>query len=189
MIILVMGVCGAGKTTVGKELAQALGAYFLDADDFHSTINREKMAQATPLTDEDRQEWLAAIANKIALLNAEGRSAVLACSALKQCYRNLLISACSELVTVWLHGDAELIACRLAERQGHFMPASLLSSQLAIIEAPVKAIKIDVIASPAEIVKRILAYLMTLRQDPKLASQDRGALCLPTNHGGYKNAP
>lgn len=149
-----MGVAGAGKSTVGALLAQALGAEFLDADDFHPPENVAKMAAGTPLADADRAPWLAR-------LNAElrrRRHAVLACSALKEAYRRALCEGV-ECRLVHLRGDPALLRARLAARRHRYMPASLLESQFAALEPPARAIEIDVRAPAAECVAAILAQL------------------------------
>ncbi len=132
--IVVMGVAGAGKTTVGRALADALGATFRDADDDHPAANREKMAAGVPLTDEDRAPWLAMLATRLADARTEGRALVLACSALRRAYRDVLRGGDPDAIFVHLHADPSTIAPRLADRRGHFMPASLLASQLATLE-------------------------------------------------------
>jgi gluconokinase len=154
VIVVVMGVAGCGKSTVGALLAERLGAEFLDADDFHPPQNVAKMAAGTPLSDEDRAPWLER-------LNAELRRrdrAVLACSALKESYRRALARgvACR---FVHLRGSLELIRGRLAARRHRYMPASLLESQFAALEPPAHAVEIDVAAPPAECVSAILAQL------------------------------
>jgi len=148
MIVVVMGVTGCGKSTVGAALASRLGCRFLDADDFHPPENVAKMASGTPLTDEDRRPWLDRIAYELRAIAAGGGSAVLACSALKAAYR-ARIAAGSTVRFVHLTGDQATIAARLAVRRHRYMPASLLASQFATLEAPDDAIDIDV-ALPVE---------------------------------------
>lgn len=143
MIIVLMGVCGCGKTTVGEALAGSLGWPFHDADDFHPPANVAKMAAGTALTDEDRAPWLARIADELAACLARGGHAVLACSALKQAYRERLAMA-GDVRFVHLAGDQETIAARLALRQHRYMPASLLASQFATLEAPADALVVDI---------------------------------------------
>jgi carbohydrate kinase (thermoresistant glucokinase family) len=135
-IIVVMGVAGAGKTTVGSEIARRFGYIFADADEFHSPANITKMKAGTPLTDADRQSWLEAIAARIQAWRAEGIGGVVACSALKRVYRDLIIGGRPGIVLVYLKGDADLIRSRMAKRRGHFMPPSLLDSQFATLEEP-----------------------------------------------------
>jgi gluconokinase len=129
--VVIMGVSGCGKSTVGKLLAQALGGVFLDGDELHPEASITKMASGTPLTDEDREPWLRDIGVRLA--SAEG-TVVIACSALKRSYRDLIRSAARDIVFVHLHGSRELLAQRMAARPGHFMPGSLLDSQLATLE-------------------------------------------------------
>ena len=143
MIIVLMGVSGAGKTKVGKALASSLAWPFYDADVFHPRENVAKMAAGTPLTDEDRWPWLDRIADKLREVMGQGGDAVLACSALKQAYRDRLASA-GDVRFVYLKGDLEAIAARLAKRKHEYMPASLLPSQFATLEEPSDALVIDV---------------------------------------------
>ena len=137
-----MGVCGCGKTTVGEALAQAIGCRFLDADDFHPAANVEKMASGVPLTDDDRWPWLDRIAGELAQILAEGEHAVLACSALKEAYRERLKRA-GDVRIVYLAGDQATIAGRLAARQHKYMPPTLLPSQFAALEEPTDALVVD----------------------------------------------
>lgn len=147
MIVVVMGVSGSGKTTTGRALAAGLGWRFLDADDFHPPENVAKMRGGTALTDADRWPWLDALAAEIGAIDARGQSAVLACSALREAYRERLRRA-APIRIVHLDGDREVIAARLAARHGHYMPASLLASQLAALEPPAEAIRIDLAQPP-----------------------------------------
>jgi gluconokinase len=126
-----MGVSGSGKTTVGVALAARLGLRFVDADELHPAANVEKMAAGIPLTDEDRWPWLDAVGAVLATGDV-----VVACSALRRVYRDRLRDAAPGLILVYLHGDRELLAERMGHRPGHFMPASLLDSQLATLEPP-----------------------------------------------------
>ena len=156
--IILMGVTGSGKTTVGRSLSEGLGWPFYDADDFHPPSNVEKMHAGIPLTDEDRKPWLAAIANLIAGELADNRSIVLACSALKQVYRQQLIppGIDPEAVRfVFLRIPPEVAAARLAGRSDHFMPPALVPSQFATLEEPTDAIAVDATRSPDEIVAHI----------------------------------
>jgi gluconokinase len=151
MIIVVMGVSGSGKTTIGERLAQRLGYPFLDADEFHPPANVAKMAAGTPLTDNDRRPWLE---NLNAMLKSKDR-AVLACSALKRSYREILARDIPRCTFVYLNGNLELIRSRLAERKHRYMPASLLESQFAALEPPQDAIEIDVSQAPDACVRAI----------------------------------
>lgn len=143
MIVVVMGVSGCGKTTIGQALADALGWPFLDADDFHPEANVAKMRTGVPLTDDDRWPWLDRLATEMTAINARGGSAVLGCSALKQAYRDRLARA-GDVRIVYLKGDRAAIEPRLAARAGHYMPASLLTSQFAALEEPADAIVVDI---------------------------------------------
>ncbi len=142
MIVVMMGVCGCGKTTIGRGVAEALGWSFLDADDFHPPANVAKMASGIPLTDEDRWPWLDRLRDELAAVNRRGEHAVLACSALKRAYRARLAAA-GDVRFVYLKGDRETIAGRLGSREGHYMPASLLDSQLAALEEPDDALVVN----------------------------------------------
>ena len=143
MTVLLMGVSGSGKSTVGPALAAELNWPFLDADTLHPQANVAKMASGIPLTDADRWPWFDRIVAEMRRYAAAGKNVVIACSALKQAYRDRLASGGS-LRVVYLKGDAETIAPRLAGRRGHFMPPSLLASQFATLEEPDNAIVVDV---------------------------------------------
>ncbi|MGB7598785.1 MAG: gluconokinase [Candidatus Sulfotelmatobacter sp.] len=158
MILLLMGVAGAGKTTVGKLLASQLGWEFADADDYHSSSNVEKMRHGIPLTDADRAPWLEALRALISDWLTAHKNAVLACSALKQSYRDSL-RVSPEVCVVYLKVPAQVLHLRLRERHGHFMTEAMLQSQLAALEEPENAVIIDADASPAAIVPEILAKL------------------------------
>lgn len=149
MIVLVMGVSGVGKTTIGEALAQALGWRFVDADDYHPAANVAKMASGVPLQDADRWPWLDAVNREMLAIEREGASAVLACSALRQAYRDRLFRGLQEIRTVYLQGAFALIHARLEQRKHRYMPASLLESQFATLEPPAGAIEVDV-AAPLE---------------------------------------
>ncbi|MFN8435341.1 MAG: gluconokinase [Anaerolineales bacterium] len=150
-VIVVMGVSGSGKTTVGAKLAQELGWRFYDADDFHSEANREKMAQGMALNDEDRAEWLAALRELIRKHLEEGRSCVLACSALKQRYRDTL--AVNEKVRfAYLRGSFEQVETRMKRRKDHYMPVQLLQSQFEALEEPRDAVIVDISHTPEDII-------------------------------------
>ena len=151
MIIVVMGVAGSGKTTVGALLALELGWDFYDGDDFHSDANRAKMSQRIPLNDEDRSTWLAALRNLINQNLSENRSIVLACSALKESYRHML-KVNEQVHFVHLQGSYQQIEERLRGRTGHFMSAEMLASQFDILEMPEDALSINISNTPQEIV-------------------------------------
>ena len=154
MIVVLVGVCGCGKTTIGEALAADLGWRFLDADQFHPDANVAKMAAGTPLTDEDRWPWLDGIARELKTILAGGGHAILACSALKAAYRDRLRAA-GDVRFVHLAGDFDTIAARLAARQHRYMPASLLASQFATLEPPQDALQVDIRMSIAEQVAAI----------------------------------
>jgi gluconokinase len=158
MVIILMGVSGAGKTTVGQLLASQLGWDFADADDYHSAANIEKMRSGIPLTDADRAPWLAILGSLIARWIARKKNAVLACSALKQAYREVL-QLSPEVQIVYLKGSPSLLQQRLHSRLGHFMTEQMLASQLATLEEPEHALIVDVDASPAEIAAKIRASI------------------------------
>jgi gluconokinase len=150
MVIVVMGVTGAGKTTVGQRLAKTLGWRFHDADDFHPPANKAKMNAGIPLTDDDRWPWLRALRAVIEQALGDGSSAVVTCSALKRAYRDVLAGGLDDVHYVHLTGDMQLLARRLASRRGHFMNPALLDSQIATLEAPADALDVDVALNPAE---------------------------------------
>lgn len=135
-VLIVMGVSGSGKTTVAAMLAGRLGWEYADADAFHSPANIRKMEGGTPLTDADRAPWLATMAAWIEATRSVGRHGVLACSALKRAYRQVLVAGHADVRIVYLRGDKALIAGRQAARHNHFMPAALVDSQFATLEEP-----------------------------------------------------
>lgn len=155
MILILMGVAGCGKTTVGERLATELGWPFYDGDQFMPPDKVAKMASGIPLDDEDRRPWLAALRDLIAGLLRDGRSAVVATSALKQAYRAQLRVDPHQVRFVHLTGDPALIRRRLEGRAGHFMRPDMLASQLATLEEPADALRVDVAPSPEEIVSTI----------------------------------
>ncbi len=134
--LVVMGVSSSGKSTIAKALADRLGWRFADGDDFHPKANVEKQRAGQPLTDEDRWPWLQSIADEIDRVTAEGGKLVVACSALKRVYRDLLLHGRHDIRIVYLNGSKELIARRMAARKNHFMPPSLLDSQFRTLEVP-----------------------------------------------------
>src|SRR5271166_5047510 len=155
MIVVLMGVTGSGKTTVGKVLADQLGWKFYDADDYHPAANIEKMRQGIPLTDEDRKPWLQALAKLIDDARDRDENIVLTCSALKHAYQEYLRHHLDVVHYVCLCGPEDVIQKRLAARKGHFMNPVLLPSQFEILEPPEDAIKVDVTGSPEEIAGEI----------------------------------
>jgi len=159
MIVVVMGVAGAGKTTVGQAVATALGVPFLDADAFHPPANVAKMAAGVALDDADRAPWLCAIAAALAAAEP-ATGAVLACSALKERYREVL-AAGLQLPPRWIYLAAprEVLAARLTRRSGHFMPPSLLDSQLDTLEPPDNALLVDATRTPEAICAEVVAAL------------------------------
>ncbi len=159
MIVIVMGVVGVGKTTIGSLLASQLSWEFADADDFHPSSNIDKIRRGIPLTDEDREPWLDQLRDAIRAWNAAGKNVVLACSALKSAYRKKL-GIGPEVRFVYLKGSAALIADRLRSRLGHFAGEAILASQLADLEEPETAITVDVGASPDQIVTQIRKALI-----------------------------
>lgn len=148
MVVVLMGVAGCGKSTVGPLLAARLGGDFAEGDTFHPPANVAKMSSGQPLDDGDRRPWLEAMAAAIREWRAKDRPTVLGCSALKAAYRDILSGGSSEVRFVHLAGTKGLVAERLAARRGHFMPAALLDSQFAALEAPADAIVLDVAADP-----------------------------------------
>ena len=159
MIIILMGVSGSGKTTIGARLAQALGWPFYDGDQFHPPANIAKMQQGIPLTDADRWPWLHALRAHIETCIHQGVSAVLACSALRQAYREHLSIDEAEVRLVYLKGNYDLIRKRLAQRRGHFMPPELLASQFAALEEPEQGVVVDIGHRPETIVALIREQL------------------------------
>jgi gluconokinase len=154
MIVIVMGTTGSGKTTIGGLLAKRMGWEFVDADDFHPPSNVEKMKHGIPLTDADREPWLKALHDRIVEWTAEQRSVVLACSALKQGYRDAL-RASSDVRFVYLKGSYQLFSQRVLARRGHFAKQDLLASQFATLEEPTDAITVDAAPPPAQIVSEV----------------------------------
>ena len=161
MIALLMGVSGSGKTSIGAALAERLGWPFLDGDDFHPPENVAKMKSGTPLTDDDRWPWLDRLNAELRTREARGENAVLACSALKQAYRDRLSSGLANWRLVFLHGSFELLRRRAEERKHRYMPASLLQSQFDTLEPPEEAIRIDVAEPLEHSVEKIRAALQT----------------------------
>ncbi|MEO8155844.1 MAG: gluconokinase [Rhizobacter sp.] len=161
-LVVVMGVSGCGKTTVGRLLAQRVGAEFLEGDELHPQRNVERMSSGIALTDADRRDWLRAIAQQLADAHSARHSLVVSCSALKRSYRNTLRAASGDLAFVYLHAAQATLEARLLGRTGHFMPASLLGSQLQTLEPPEadeRAITLDASLPPDQIAAEAAAWL------------------------------
>jgi gluconokinase len=157
-VIVLIGVSGSGKTTVGRLLSQELGWKYYEGDDFHPQANVEKMKNGVPLNDADRRPWLETLRDLIRNCLERGDSAVVACSALKESYREFLLVD-ERVILIYLKGDYELIRQRLRKRRGHFLDPKLLASQFAALEEPTAAMQVDVSLSPGEIVKSIRSRL------------------------------
>ena len=161
-LVVVMGVSGCGKSTVGRLIAKRLACEFLEGDDLHPPRNLERMAAGIALTDHDRRDWLKAIAGQLADAHAARHGLIVSCSALKRNYRNQLRTASNELAFVHIHGSLDVLEARMLSRTGHFMPASLLASQLQTLEPPgtdERGITLDA-ALPAEhIAEQACAWL------------------------------
>lgn len=157
-IIYIMGVSGSGKTTIGKLLSHELNLPFFDADDFHSEKNKEKMKTGNPLTDEDRHDWLQQI-NKLAIDQSKKRGAIIACSALKKKYREVLSKGIDDPCWISLTGSYETVLERLKKRNGHYMPPGLLQSQFEILEMPENALTVNINNTADDIVTTIMNYL------------------------------
>ncbi len=158
MIVLVMGVAGSGKTTIGRMLASRLGWVYLEADDFHSAANKEKMHRGEHLTEADRLPWLRAMHAELQKQSASDKNVVLACSALNEEYRRVLMDGLS-VKLVYLRGSKELIASRLRHRTGHFAGEAILDDQFAVLEEPRDAIVVDIAEEPERIVEELLSKL------------------------------
>ncbi len=168
-LVVVMGVSGCGKSTVGKLLARSLRAEFLEGDELHPPRNIERMASGIPLTDSDRRDWLLEIAQQLADARAGRHALVVSCSALKRGYRDTLCSAASQLAFVHLHAGRELLEARLLARADHFMPGSLLESQLQTLEMPgpdERAITLDAMLPAAQIAAQAAAWLAQTSRNP-----------------------
>lgn len=158
--LVVMGVSGSGKSTIAAAVAERAGALFLDADDFHPASNTAKMAAGTPLTDDDRWPWLSAVGDEIARRVDAGERVVMACSALKRTYRDLLRERGGDVCFAFLDGSPELLAERIGARAGHFMPATLLGSQLVALErlqSDEAGFAVDVAQPPDQIADAVVA--------------------------------
>jgi gluconokinase len=159
MFIIISGVSGSGKTTVGKLLARALGWPFYEGDDYHPLANIEKMTKGVALTDEDRREWLAALRDVISAAVSRGENGILACSALKRSYRDFLLVN-NDVLFVHLTASPALIRDRLQKRTGHFMNPALIDSQFATLEEPQTAMTIDASLPSEEIVRQVRRALL-----------------------------
>jgi gluconokinase len=165
--LVVMGVSGAGKSTVAAAVAARAGALFLDADDFHPASNTAKMAAGTPLTDQDRGPWLAAVGDEIARRTAAGDTVVMACSALKRSYRDVLQERGGDVCFALLDGTPELLAERIGARANHFMPATLLGSQLTALERlqpDEPGFAVDVAQTPDQVADAVVACWQDVAQ-------------------------
>ncbi|MFC7847199.1 gluconokinase [Arthrobacter sp. NPDC057388] len=163
--LVVMGVAGSGKSTIAAALSRHLGWACAEADEFHPQANIDKMSQGIPLQDEDRWPWLQEIQNWMTAQARAGHSTVLTCSALKQSYRKLLAEAEGRVVFLHLHGESELLSQRMQGREGHFMPPTLLPSQLATLEALTAeelgagSLRLDITRTPEDLITEILTAL------------------------------
>lgn len=161
MIIVVMGVSGSGKSTIGRLLAEELAWAFYEGDDYHPPANIRKMTQGIALSDADRTAWFDSLARLVLELDRGGRSAVIACSALKQAYRDALAGKSADVRYVYLKGSRDLIRERMETRHGHYMKAGLLESQFATLEEPHEAVVADIVQPPeliVRLVKRVLGF-------------------------------
>jgi gluconokinase len=154
-IIIIMGVAGSGKTTIGRRLAAELGWPCFEGDDFHSAASREKMGRGIPLEDADRGPWLAGLRARIDQCLATGENAVFTCSALKEKYRQILMDGTSAVSLIHLAGDRATIQARVNQREDHYMKAGMVQSQFEALEAPANALVLDIRLSPAELVAEI----------------------------------
>ncbi|HEX7812872.1 MAG TPA: gluconokinase [Burkholderiales bacterium] len=166
MIVILMGVSGSGKTTVGRHLAERLHRQLLDADDFHPSANIEKMSRGIPLEDGDRWPWLDRLNEMVTAADSRGEDVLLACSALKARYRDRLVRDCGNVRWVYLKGDFDLIESRLMARKGHYMKAGLLKSQFAALEEPQGALVVDIGDEPQHIAARLIEALNLVPVSP-----------------------
>lgn len=163
LVVVLMGVSGSGKTTIGTMLARELGWEFRDGDELHPEANRRKMHAGIPLTDEDRRPWLIAIHDLIARHVRDGTHAIVACSALKQSYRDMIVVDPIKVRLVFLNAPRELIAKRLRQRTGHFFDPALLASQFETLEVPRDALEVDASPAPEHVCRAIRARLELAR--------------------------
>ncbi|MFT3820389.1 MAG: gluconokinase [Rubrivivax sp.] len=160
--VVVMGVSGCGKSTVGRLLAARLGVHYVEGDELHPPENVARMAAGVPLTDADRHGWLQEVAGQLANATSRSRGVVVSCSALKRRYRDLLRAAAPDLCLLHLHGSPELLAQRLAARKGHYMPPSLLQSQLDTLEPPgpdEQVLTLDIAAGAPQLAEQAVRWL------------------------------
>lgn len=157
MLILIMGVAGSGKTTIGRALAERLRWEFLDADDFHSEDNKKKMNLGIPLTDEDRWPWLFSIQERVKDSIVGKADIVLACSALKQSYREVILKSGDNYLVVFLYGDRETLLKRLKTRDDHFMNPKLIDSQIKTLEEPSNCLRVAITEKLDEVIERIIS--------------------------------
>jgi gluconokinase len=158
-IVLIMGVAGSGKTTIGTRLAHRLGWPYVEGDDFHPPANRRRMARGLPLDDADRAPWIAALRERMDRVRAAGGHAVFSCSALREVHRAQLVGGCDDVLLVHLGGDYETIHGRALRRQGHWFDPALVRSQFETLEPPRDALAVDVGEAPDAIVERIVRAL------------------------------
>lgn len=166
--VVIMGVSGVGKSTLGSALADSLDRPFIDADDLHSSSNRIKMSQGTPLDDLDRQPWLHQIGREILRVQEQGSAPIVACSALKRKYRDKLRDFDPNIAFLFLNGDAETIAGRISERSHEYMPSSLLSSQFEALDVPVdepRVLELDIRASVCQLIDSAAEWIRLLQRD------------------------
>jgi gluconokinase len=162
LVLVLMGVSGCGKSTTGARLSKLLGWPFRDADSFHPQANIDKMSKGLPLTDEDRQPWLAAIAQWVDERLARNESGIVSCSALKRAYRRVIVGERDRVRLVYLKGDMALIGDRISRRRNHFMPPALLKSQFDALEEPQadeRPLSVPVVLSPRRVVESIVQQL------------------------------
>ena len=183
-VIILMGVSGAGKTTIGKRLADELGWSFYDGDDFHPEVNVRKMREGEALTDDDRRPWLRTIQSHIADLLAEGEPAIVACSALRADYRGVLLKGNEGVRVVYLEGSYALVKERLKGRLGHFFDAELLASQFETLEEPEDAIVVNISQSPKEVVREI-----EKRLDLEEQAEEKDHCEADEAHQGFHDGP
>ena len=169
MIIVIMGVSGCGKTTIGQQLADRLGWPFFDGDAFHPPANIDKMSRGIPLNDDDRWGWLAAIADRMRALIAVDQSGVFACSALKQKYRDQL-HVSDQVKFVYLRGDYDVIWSRMQQRPGHYMKPNMLASQFEALEEPRDALTLDIGQPPDQMVEHIIQTLIGQQETKRSTS-------------------